>query len=258
MFFHARIFLYSLIFFGILEFVSIDFISSKLAFLSDKNFLFSVLIFFGLFFYFYQISKKISKSSKMTPIPVFFVVGSFGLLYFIQAHWEQNVFIVLCSFIYYLIHIALYRLQTCKKDKTAIGILSGGNVAAIFLMYAVADGIYLNFAIPLWFFMIAIIIVTTLIGFQYFLLIHENKMVVLSYSLILGFIMMEIVWVLNFWPFGYLTTSVAGLIFYFVFWDIIQCYFLEKLSKRRIVANMVFLSVIVTMVLLSTRWLPAV
>ena len=40
MFFHARIFLYSLIFFGILEFVSIDFISSKLAFLSDKNFLF--------------------------------------------------------------------------------------------------------------------------------------------------------------------------------------------------------------------------
>jgi hypothetical protein len=70
--------------------------------------------------------------------------------------------------------------------------------------------------------------------------------------------MAEIFWVLNFWPFGYLTTSVAGLVFYFVFWDIIQCHFLQKLSKRRIVANMVFLSIIVMMVLSSTRWFPAV
>lgn len=258
MFFHVKIFLYSLIFLVILEFISTDFISSPLGILSDKRNFFLVLIFLGLFFYFFQVARKISRKLAMTPVPVFFVIGTFGLLYFITARWQQHFFIVLCSFIYYFIHLALYRLRSCQKDKTAIGVLSAGNVASIFLMYSVAYGIYLNFAISLWIFMLAIMLITITIGFQFFLLINENKRAVLNYSVILGLIMAEMVWVLNFWPFGYLTTSVCGLIFYFVFWDVIQCYFLQKLSKRRIVANMVFLGVIIAIVLSSTRWLPAV
>ncbi len=258
MFFHVRIFLYSLVFFGILELVSMDFVSSQLAMLTENKFFLILFMFVAVVFYFYQISKKISRSPSMTPIPTLFVVGSLGLLYFIENHWQQNVFILICAFIYYFLHIALYRLQLYRKDKTAIGIISAGNVAAVFLMYAVAYGIYLNFAISLWFFMAFIFLVTMFLGFQYFWLINENKRIVLNYSLILGFVMAEIVWVLNFWPFGYLTTSVVGLIFYFVFWDIIQRHFLQKLSKRRIVANMVFLGVIVTIVLSSTRWFPAI
>jgi len=258
MFFHARIFLSSLVFFGILEFISTDFISSNLAFLSDRVFFLSFLIFLILTIYFYQVSKKIAGNFRMTPLPVFFVISSFGLLYFIQAHWQQNFFILLCTGVYYLIHISLFRMRSCKSDQTAIGILSGGNVATIFLIYAVAYGIYLNFAISLWFLMATIMLITTLISFQYFFLVCKKKMLALSYGFILGFIMTEIFWVLSFWPFGYLTTSVTGLIFYFVFWDIIQCYFLEKLSKRRIVANMVFLSIVIAMVLSSTRWFPSV
>jgi hypothetical protein len=258
MFFHAQIFLYSLAFFGVLEFISTDFVSGNLSSLSDKHFFFLALIFIGLFFYFFQISKKISRSLLMLPVPIFFVTGSFALLYFIQSRWQQHFFILICAFVYYFIHIALYRLRACKKDQTALGILSAGNVATIFLIYAVAFGIYLNFAIGLWFFMTVIIIITMTMGFQYFFLINDDKMTVLSFSLILAFIMAELIWVLNFWPFGYLTTSVSALAFYFVFWDIIQCHFLQKLSKRRIVANMIFLGVIVAIVLSSTRWLPIV
>lgn len=258
MFFHVRIFLYSLIFFVILEFISADLISSNLAFLSTKVFFLAVLAFLGLISYFYQVSKKISKSPKMTPIPVIFVIGSFGLLYFIQADWQQDIFISICAFAYYLMHIALYRLRLYKKDQTAIGIIAAGSIAAIFLIYSVAYGIYLNFAIPLWFLMAVVMLLTTLISFQYFLLMQEKKLLTLGYSLILGFVMAEIFWVLNFWPFGYLTTGVCGLVFYFVFWDIIQGYFSKKLSKRRIVANMVFLSALIIMVLSSARWLPVV
>jgi len=258
MFFHAKIFLYSLIFLGILEFISTDLISAQLGVLSDKGNFFISLIFLGLLFYFFQVARKITKRLAMTAVPIFFVTGSFGLLYFIASHWQQHFFIILCTFIYYFIHLALYRLRSCRKDQTALGILSAGNVATIFLMYSVACGIYLNFAISLWIFMLAIMLITIAIGFQFFLLINENKRAVLNYSVILGLIMAEMIWVLNFWPFGYLTTSVCGLIFYFVFWDIIQCHFLQKLSKRRIVANMVFLGVIIAIVLSSTRWLPAV
>ena len=258
MFFHVRIFFYSLIFLGILEVVSLDFVSSNLAFLSNKSFFLSGLFFLALVFYFYQIAKKTARNFRMTPIPVLFVIGSLGLLYFIQAHWQQNFFILICTFGYYFIHLALYRLRSCQKDQTALGILSGGNAATIFLIYAVTYGIYLNFAISLWFLMATILFFTTLISFQYFLLVGESKLSMLSYALILGFIMAEIFWVLSFWPFGYLTTGVAGLIFYFVFWDIIQCHFSQKLSQKRIVFNLVFLSILVIVVLSSARWLPVV
>jgi len=258
MFFHAKIFLHTLIFLGILEFISTDFIGDRLVILTSKNLLLSIIIFLALFFYLFQVSRKISRNLTMTSVPIFFVAGSIGLLYFIQARWQQHFFILLCSIVYYFIHLSIYRLRSCRKDQTAIGILGGGNVAAIFLIYAVAYGIYLNFAISLWLLMAVIMLVTILITYQYFLLIRESKKSALNYSVILGFVMAEIVWVLNFWPFGYLTTSVIGLVFYFIFWDIIQCHFLEKLSKRRIIANMILLGVIVTIVLSSTRWLPAV
>jgi uncharacterized PurR-regulated membrane protein YhhQ (DUF165 family) len=99
-------------------------------------------------------------------------------------------------------------------------------------------------------------IVTTLVSFQYFWLINDDKKNVLNFSLVLGFVMAEIVWVLNFWPFGYLTTGVITLIFYYVFWDLVQCHFLNNLSKKRVVANMIIFALMVTMVLSSTRWLP--
>ncbi|MEI7621073.1 MAG: hypothetical protein WCJ51_00900 [Candidatus Moraniibacteriota bacterium] len=258
MFFHIRVFLNSLIFLVALEFVSADIISAGWAELSDKKFLASLLLFMILLGVFFQLSRRVTKYWRMTLIPMFFVASSFGLLYFIQPHWEQHFFIVVCAVVYYLLHLALYRLQSCRKDKTANGFINASNMATIFLVYAVAYGVYLNFAIPLWFLMVFVMGVTTLVSLQNFSLFSENKDAVLNYSLILGFIMAQLAWVFNFWPFGYLTTSVIGLAFYFVFWDITRCYFLERLSKRRIVANMIFLGLIMAMVLSSTRWLPVV
>jgi hypothetical protein len=101
-------------------------------------------------------------------------------------------------------------------------------------------------------------LVTILLSFQYFWLINDNKKNVLNYSLILGLIMAEIVWVLNFWPFGYLTTGVITLIFYYVFWDLATCHFLDELSQKRVIANMIFFGLLITLVLSSARWLPVV
>jgi len=70
--------------------------------------------------------------------------------------------------------------------------------------------------------------------------------------------MAEIVWILNFWPFGYLTTGVISLIFYYVFWDLIQCHFFNMLSKKRVLGHMLIFGFLVAMVLSSTRWLPLV
>ena len=258
MFFQFLVFSYSLIFFGILEALSSDWIGKWLGVLSVSWFWIVVMIILLLAVYFYQVAAKVSRRASMTPMPIVFAASTMGLLYFVQSEKQEHLLIVLGTVAYYFIHLALYRLRACHKDKTAHGIIAAGSLATIFLFYATSYGIYLNFAIGLWVLMSALMLVTTLVSFQYFWLISEEKKNVLNYSLVLGFVMAEIVWVLNFWPFGYLTTGVINLIFYYVFWDLVQSHFMSELSKKRVIINMVFFGVLVAVVLSSTRWLPVV
>lgn len=258
MFFQSRVFLYSLIFFGVLEFFSANSVGNGLSFLSVSGLWLTVIIFLALLIYFYQIAKKVSRRVSMTPMPIVFVASTIGLLYFVQSERQASLLVLLATIAYYFIHLALYRLRSCQLDKTAYGILGAGSLATVFLFYATSYGIYLNFAIPLWVLMSVLMIVTTLISFQYFWLINENKQNVLNYSLVLGLVMAEIVWATNFWPFGYLTTGVINLIFYYVFWDLVRSHFHGELSKKRVIANMVIFGILVAMVLSSTRWLPVV
>jgi hypothetical protein len=258
MFFHAQVLLYSIIFFLATKFVSSDYVSGIVLSFSVSGFLFGVAVFSVLILYFYKIAKRVSNRNSMTPMPVLFALSTWCLLYFVQSERQQNILIAISSIAYYFIHISLYRLHVYYKDKTARGIIAAGSIATIFLFYAAAYGIYLNYNIPLWLLIAILALVTVLNSFQYFWLLNKNKKEVLNYSLILGIIMAEIVWVLNFWPFGYLTTGVITLIFYYVFWDLASCHFLNKLSKRRVIANMIFLGLMLALVLASARWLPAV
>ena len=258
MFLHIRILLYSLIFLLITKFISSSFISETIASSSKKELWLIGFLFLILVIYFYQIAKRLSQRSSMTPLPIIFVLSAWGLLYFVQSYKQQYLLIGLSAIAYYFIHISLYRLRTCYTDKTARSIIAAGSIATIFLFYATAFGIYLNFDITLWAFMFLLMLATSLISFQYFWLINENKKNVLNYSLILGLIMAEIVWILNFWPFGYLTTGVITLIFYYVFWNLIEHHFLDDLTKKRIIFNLIFFGTLVVLVLSSARWLPVV
>ena len=101
--------------------------------------------------------------------------------------------------------------------------------------------------------------ITLLVSYQYFSIIKDgDRRTVWIYSLLLALAMVEIVWTINFWPFGYLTAGTIALILYYVLWDLIQSYFLNLLSRRRVVANMIFFSVIITLVLLSSKWIPVI
>jgi len=64
--------------------------------------------------------------------------------------------------------------------------------------------------------------------------------------------MVELIWTMNFWPFGYLTTGVIALILYYILWDLTQSFFLKLLSKKRVVANMIFFSALIVIILLSS------
>ena len=100
--------------------------------------------------------------------------------------------------------------------------------------------------------------ITIFLSVQYFSIIEGDARKKWTYCFLLSLVMTEIIWTMNFWPFGYLTTGVISLILYYVLWDLAQSHFLNLLSRRRVIANMTFFSIIVAMVLLSAKWLPII
>lgn len=217
-----------------------------------------IIVFFLLAISTYQ-GRKIGGKWKFSVLPVFFVFSSVALLYLVTIKFEQQVFILLAGAMYYLSLFGAYRLKKYDKDQTAKGMNMAATVSTIFFTYAGAYGIYLNFLIPLYVLMIFYSVVTLLVSYQYFSIIKKKpKKVVWTYSFVLTLAMMEIVWALNFWPFGYLTTGVVALILYYILWDLIQSYFLNILSKRRVVANLIFFSIIISLVLITSKWLPVI
>ncbi|EKE10849.1 MAG: hypothetical protein ACD_15C00193G0010 [uncultured bacterium] len=192
-------------------------------------------------------------------LPVFFTLSSVALLYLITLGYEQQIFILLSVGMYYISLLGAYRLGLYSADKTARGMNMSAMAATIFFAYAAIYGMYLNFLVPLYYLMLIYCLVTLLVSCQYFFIIKsDDKRQVWVYSLLLSLVMAELIWVMNFWPFGYLTTGVIALILYYVLWDLTQSYFLNLLSKKRVIANMIFFSVMIVLVLLSTKWLPII
>jgi len=258
MFFHTTVFFYSLLAFIGFELIALPSVADFLiSVMTDRPIIFALFL-LSVVAAVYQIAIKIGKKSEMTPIPIVFVLSSSTLLFLIDSPFQQQIFILLISALYYFIHLSIYRLRFCLHDQTARGIVSAGAIGALFLFYAASYGIYINFAIDLWILMIFFLLVTISTTFQYLILTDRGKNEVLRYSIVLGLIMSEIAWVVNFWPFGYLTTGVITLIFYYVFWDITQAHFLSMLSKKRVVSVLLLVVVLVGMVLLTSKWVAVV
>jgi len=222
---------------------------------------------------------KIGHKWKFSILPIFFVISSVALLYFVTIQYEQQAFIILVSFMYYLALLGAYRLSKYEGDQTAIGINKAVTIATIFFVYASAYGLYLNFLVPLYSLIITYLVATFFVSYQYFSIINPlkekeddedtnneseivervfSKKTIWAYSLLISLAMSEIAWTMNFWPFGYLTSGVIALILYFILWDIIRDHFLNILSKRRVVMNLAICSCLITLILLSSKWIPVI
>lgn len=246
MFLKFRPLIYSLTFFASLEVIV----------LKDK---FVIFIAFALFIISLYEGRKIGGRWLFAVLPVFFVLSSVAQLYLIGPAYEQHIFILLSSLMYYLSLYSAYRLGRYADDQTAKGMNMAATFATVFFTFSSAYGLYLNFLVPLYYLMLAYLIVTLLVSFQYFAIIKKDRRkLVWMYSFLLALIMAEIVWTMNFWPFGYLTTGVIALILYYVLWDLAQSHFLNLLSRKRVVANMVFFSTLVVLVLLTAKWIPVI
>jgi len=189
-------------------------------------------------------------------LPVIFALSSTGILFLISSFWQKQTLVFLAGFFFYLILLGTLRVKEYLLDQTGRAMIAAGTAAAIFFAFVSSYAFYLNFLVPLWVLMLVYFFITLIGSFQYLVLIEKNRLRTWTYSLLLSLAMTEIIWTQSFWPFGYLTTSVISLILYYVLWDLVQSYFLNLLSRKRVTANMIILSLATIMVLISAKWLP--
>lgn len=246
MFFHFLVFFYSLAYLAGLE---------AMVYWNDG----AVSIAVALLVFTFIVSRRLGRGFAMAIIPLFFTLSSIILLYLIDSTAQRHIFAFLSFTAYYLALFGVYRLRYYERDKTARGILAFSGMATFSLFYSGVYGLYLNFAVPIWGLMLTYCFGTTLIGYPYLRLLKQSDpRVARMYSLLLGLCMAEVAWIISFWPFGYLTTGVIALIFYFTLWDLVQSYFLSIFSKKRVLVHLVLFCFLIGMVLVSARWLPVV
>jgi phosphotransferase system glucose/maltose/N-acetylglucosamine-specific IIC component len=236
----------SLIFLACLEFMILD--HSRV--LIVAVFLFVISFYEG---------KVIGKKWRYSILPVLYTLSSVGLLYLIGIFYEQQIFIILSSSLYYLSLLGALRLSSYEGDQTARGMNMAASSATIFFAYASAYGLYLNFLVPLYVLMLAYLIITLLVSYQYFILIKKDRIrTVWIYSFLLALTMAELIWTMNFWPFGYLTTGVIALILYYVLWDITESHFLDTFSRKKMITNTVLFTFLIAIILLTSKWIPVI
>lgn len=203
--------------------------------------------------------RSIGKKWRYSILPMFFTLSTVAQLYLVALVYEQQIFIVLATIMYYFSLFGAYRLGLYGGDKTARAMNLAATAATIFFTYASLYGLYLNFLVPLYWLMLAYLFTTLFVSYQHFsIILGGGTRKVWIYSFLLALVMTELIWVMSFWPFGYLTTGTIALILYYILWDIIETYFLNLLSRKRVVANVVLFSILIGLILLSSKWIPVI
>jgi hypothetical protein len=216
-------------------------------------FLAGLLLFFAL-----RASREIGKSFAIAAVPLLFVLSSVLLLYLIDSSSQRQLFLAVSTVAYYVSLMAGYRLRSAE-NRTARSMLAFSTTLTLFFFYSSTYGFYLNFNIPLWALMLAYCVGTFLASYPSLRTLRKDSApVARMYGLVLSLAMAEFAWIINFWPFGYLTTGVTVLIFYYVLWDLTQSYFLNILSQKRVFAHIIGLGLLTAMILASSRWFPTV
>jgi hypothetical protein len=216
------------------------------------------LVFFVFIIFSLVLFRIFSKTWTGWFVGLTFYCSVWVILHLIDYDMERHIFAAIAGLVDYFLLFGVYRIIKKPDSMTAKSIINMSIMSTVFLFFSATYGIYLNFDLPSWLLMIFYFSFITLISQQYFLLINkdENKHKVWVYSLILGFSVLEMGWVINFWPFGYLTTGIILLMFYYIIWDLSQNYFQDILSVKKVLSNLAIFILISAIVLFSSRWLP--
>lgn len=250
MLFHFKVF-----FFAILFFVSLLVISERPVVPSWSFFLITVGSLIAL---------SVIAAHKLTDfwytayLPSTLALSVPLLLSLIDRGFETRVFIIVASVLYYGSLLGIYRVRLNGSDKTARALLNVAALASLFFVFTATYGLYINYEVPLavllgvYFFSSFIVTFQTLYG------VVETKKrelkPILLFAFSVGMLITELIWVVHFWPFGYLTIGVSMLTHFFFLWHIAFDCMRGQLAMKQIIQESMALLILLALLVLTSPW----
>jgi hypothetical protein len=247
MIFHFTVFLYAGLFFGMLTFLIRSPIIPSWTWYSLSTGVFVLL----------SLAASRQLTDKWYPafLPSVVSFSTLLLMSLIDVAFEQRIFVWVAAFLFYAALLGIYRLKIVPSDETARVLLNTAALASLFFAYAAAYGLYLNYAVPLALLMLVFFLATAIVAFQtLFWAGKDDVHEVLLTALALGTIMGELIWMVHFWPFGYLTIGAAMLIFFYVLWRGALDLLREMVTFRRILIESTLLLILLSLLLATSPW----
>lgn len=247
MLFHFTIFGFSTLFFCMLTFLVRDPIIPSWSWYS-----FSLLVFVMLSM---AASRKLTGKWYPAFLPGVVAFSTLLLISLIDVAFEQQVFIWVATILFYASLLGIYRLKLIPTDETARALLKTAALASLFFTYAAAYGLYLNYDVPLALLMFVFFLATSIVAFQtWYWAGRDDSREVLLTSLALGMVMGELIWVIHFWPFSYLTVGSAMLIFFFLLWRLVLDLLRNDLVWKRLLVQGIILAILLVLLLATSPW----
>lgn len=247
MLFHIVIFFYSLLFFFFLNWITQG--------ASEPSWTFYLSTIIPLLVLSLVAAKRLSNRSIDAFLPGVVAFSAPLLLSLIDSTLEQRIFIIGASGLYYFSLLGIYRLHTSPTDQTARAMQNVAALGSLFFVYAAAYGLYLNYAVPLWLLMAVFYGATFVVSFQTLLaLAPDRKSYILLVSTCLGLVFGEFIWLLHFWPFGYLTSGIATLLLYYWLWKVVFDALRGNFSQKGFLIESIVLFFLLLLLLSSSPW----
>jgi len=247
MVFHFTVFLFSVAFFGMLTVLLREPIIPSWSWYG-----FSLLAFVLLSV---VASRRLTGKWYPAYLPAVVSLSTLLLLSLIDVDFEQQVFVSIATVLFYGTLLGIYRLKLIPSDETARALLNSAALASLFFTYAAAYGLYLNYTVPLAVLMLVFFTATAMVSFQ---TLHwagqDDRHEILLLSLALGAVMGELVWVIHFWPFGYLTIGASALICFYFLWRIEFDYLRGTLTMKKTFSEGLILLILLALLLSTSPW----
>ncbi|TXH01993.1 MAG: hypothetical protein E6P95_00845 [Candidatus Moraniibacteriota bacterium] len=180
------------------------------------------------------------------------------LLSLIDRGFETRVFIIAASVLYYGALLGIYRVRQNPEDKTARALLNVAALASLFFVFTAMYGLYLNYEVPLAILLGVYFFSSFMVTFQTLYGAAGSKKrevkLILLFAFSLGMIITELMWVVHFWPFGYLTIGVSMLINFFFLWRIAFDCIRDQFSWRQTIEESLALLVLLGLLVMTSPW----
>lgn len=214
-------------------------------------------------------------------LTVLFSSGSVLFLLTLGKNSFQYAYIVFSSFVFMLSLVAVNRFfiqqenlkDREKREERKLKILDSGFnlnqsiiLISIFLFSSGIYALYINLDFSLWVLFLAIFIA---VFFATFYLTRTNFLksldlelhldsaknkTFLFYSMLSGFLAMELIWTMSFLPINHITVGAVTVSLYFSFWSILKSYLRNELRKKVIVSNLLFFLIATSIIIFTSRW----